>query len=264
MAKRTGLYFYEDWAVQMRAIPSKDFKKFILAMTDFFFYDLAPPAFSGTTAIIAGFVFPQLERTKDAIASGRLGGKRSAEMAKSRTEADLFPAYPTEGRADGADTYSRNGACPALTGDPLSLKQQTKTNTITNIDLSSQPQQGDGAEEEKPSAADFEAFWQKYPKKLEVKEAEEVFFETLRTKEAYARVMEGLEAWCDSEEWEAQGGRYVPRAAAFLRDRRYLMKPKRRDCVHHMTYEEADAFFERALQRTREKSEKYKDNPSED
>lgn len=239
MAKRTGLYFYEDWAKQLRAIPSKDFKKFILAMTDFFFYDIAPPAFSGTTAIIAGFVFPQLERTKEAIASGRLGGKRSAEMAKSRMDADFFPFYPTEGPAYGADTYGGEGADGDPRAIPLSLKQKTNTKTITNINISSHQKQGGGeedgeedaeedAEEDKPSAADFSAFWQKYPKKVEVKEAEAVFFETVRTKEDYARVMEGLERWCRSEAWDTQGGRFVPRAAAFLRDGRYHMKPKKK------------------------------------
>ena len=137
MAKRNGLYFYEDWAAQMQAIPNKDFKKFILAMTDFFFYDAPPPTFSGNTAIIAGFIFPQLARTKEAIASGRMGGKRSAEMAKSRTESDFLPTDPIEGTPEGACPYPDEGACTDPSTDPSTLKHKTKTKTNTNTNTSS-------------------------------------------------------------------------------------------------------------------------------
>jgi hypothetical protein len=75
----------------------------------------------------------------------------------------------------------------------------------------------------------FEEFWEGYPKKMGRDEAEQAFFSVVADRECFDRVMDGLAAWCASDEWQEQGGRFVPRAAVFLRDRRFLMPPTTRD-----------------------------------
>ena len=103
---------------------------------------------------------------------------------------------------------------------------------------------------------------------MAIEEAEAAFYTVIRTKEEYARLCEGLKAWCGAAEWKAYGGRYVPRAAVFLRDRCYLMKPPRRekwdDGIDHLTYVDEDDFFKDALQRSWNQPPKYKKAPPSD
>lgn len=89
---------------------------------------------------------------------------------------------------------------------------------------------------------------------MAIEEAEAAFYTVIRTKEEYARLCEGLKAWCG--------------AAVFLRDRRYLMKPPRRekwdDGIDHLTYVDDDDFFKDALQRSWNQPPKYKKAPPSD
>lgn len=76
--------------------------------------------------------------------------------------------------------------------------------------------------DEVPGEKEFEIFWDRYPKKWGREEALEVW-ESLT--ECWPKVMVGLEAWLGSEDWTKDGGRYIPRPAAFLADRRWQEGP---------------------------------------
>ena len=95
---------------------------------------------------------------------------------------------------------------------------------------SATPELGYGDDEDEAARGRwFEEFWETYPKKMGIDEAEQAFFSVVTDRDCFDRVMDGLSAWCASDEWQEQGGRFVPRAAAFLRDRRFLMPPTTRD-----------------------------------
>ena len=72
--KNKGMLFYYDWIEPFSEVDEKDFKKLVLAMVKFHAYGKKPPVFKGATALVAQFVFPQLERAKKNAESGRLGG----------------------------------------------------------------------------------------------------------------------------------------------------------------------------------------------
>ena len=131
MAKLNGFIIYEDWARQFINIPSKDFKKFFLAVADYFFYDAEPPTFSGVTEIIAGFVFSQLRRAKASRSDEKRGGLRSAELAESRTTSDFLPQDPTKGATEGATEEGVADEGEGGTDAPSTHLHNTHTNTNT-------------------------------------------------------------------------------------------------------------------------------------
>lgn len=73
------------------------------------------------------------------------------------------------------------------------------------------------------SAGGFEAFWEQYPRKVERSEAQRAWSERAQDEN---QVMALLGAWKASENWAREGGRFIPKAASFLRDGRYAAAPE--------------------------------------
>ncbi len=71
-------------------------------------------------------------------------------------------------------------------------------------------------------AGAFEAFWELYPRKVGRYDARRAWNSHVRNAN---KVMERLRAWMDSENWAREGGRFIPKPAAFLRDGRYAKLP---------------------------------------
>jgi hypothetical protein len=69
--------------------------------------------------------------------------------------------------------------------------------------------------------AAFEAFWERYPKKVAKPAAQRAWITLDLSAEARADVMAGLKRWKCSKQWADDGGKYVPNAANWINDRRW-------------------------------------------
>ncbi len=69
----------------------------------------------------------------------------------------------------------------------------------------------------------FEIFWEKFPNKIAKDKARQIW---RRQKPCLDQVLEGLERWRNSLQWERENGRYIPRAWRFLEEKAYLEIPE--------------------------------------
>ena len=81
--------------------------------------------------------------------------------------------------------------------------------------------------ESKPTApgSAFTSFFDKYPNKINREEAWTAWKSLNPDSGNVLAIMDGLEAWKRSDRWTEEGGRYVPSAAKWLRDRRWEITP---------------------------------------
>ena len=81
--------------------------------------------------------------------------------------------------------------------------------------------------ESKPQAEgrSFTAFWEDYPAKINREEAWETWKAISPDAQTVGRIKAGLEAWKRSPQWTEDGGRYIPSAAKWLKDRRWEVLP---------------------------------------
>lgn len=81
--------------------------------------------------------------------------------------------------------------------------------------------------ESKPQAEgrSFTGFWEDYPAKINREEAWEMWKAINPDAQTVGRIKAGLEAWKRSPQWTEDGGRYIPSAAKWLKDRRWEVMP---------------------------------------
>ena len=77
-------------------------------------------------------------------------------------------------------------------------------------------------EDECLSGGGFTEFWKNYPLNLGKQKAKDVWENSVKDPRA---VMEGLEKWKRSAQWNRENGRYVPRAVKFLEDEDWRADP---------------------------------------
>ena len=84
-----------------------------------------------------------------------------------------------------------------------------------------------GCAESKPQAEgrSFTGFWEDYPAKINREEAWETWKAISPDAQTVGRIKAGLEAWKRSPQWTEDGGRYIPSAAKWLKDRRWEVVP---------------------------------------
>ena len=71
----------------------------------------------------------------------------------------------------------------------------------------------------------FTGFWEDYPAKINREEAWETWKAISPDAQTVGRIKSGLEAWKRSPQWTEDGGRYIPSAAKWLKDRRWEVMP---------------------------------------
>lgn len=71
----------------------------------------------------------------------------------------------------------------------------------------------------------FEAFWDVYPKKREKERAWKVWKKIHPDPALLAVIASGLMTQCESKAWHQENGRFIPLAAKWLEDERWLETP---------------------------------------
>ena len=74
---------------------------------------------------------------------------------------------------------------------------------------------------EKPQNPRFAEFWKAYPRKTAKSDAEKAFRSLSPSDKTFAALMEGLEVFCESDDWCKEDGKFIPYPATWLRARRW-------------------------------------------
>ena len=70
-------------------------------------------------------------------------------------------------------------------------------------------------------SAAFAEFWHLYPKKSGQRDARAAWEELAPGKNTQSQILEALRRAKDSPQWREENGRYIPKAAKWLRERRW-------------------------------------------
>ena len=136
-------------------------------------------------------------------------------MVKStRGILDPIPKNKDTPPPDCKDTSPRKCGDPPPKNEEKKDKEESKKNTPYNP-----PKRGKGDKAGQERV--FEAFWQRYPRKVNKARARAVW-DKLAPDPALCRVMaEALRRFLASPEWQWDGGAYIPHPATWLRNRRW-------------------------------------------
>ena len=141
---------------------------------------------------------------------------RKRKAAESRKNSDGIPA---EGTRNSAATVP-NTTVPNTTV-PNTTEYTGGTNTGEGIGA-------DGAGAPPFDGRLFTEFWNSYPagKGGDREEAWKAWKDLAPTVEVANSILYGLRDWVDSDQWAEDGGRYIPGAAKFLSQKRWLSPPE--------------------------------------
>lgn len=80
----------------------------------------------------------------------------------------------------------------------------------------------DGIDNTTVAASDsFEKFWEAYPKKVGKQAAEKAFSKVKRPAETLVLILKALAWQCGSEQWQRDGGQYIPNPATYINQGRW-------------------------------------------
>jgi hypothetical protein len=76
-------------------------------------------------------------------------------------------------------------------------------------------------EETEKSTARFAEFWSAYPRKVDKQEARKAWDSMHLANGEFDSVMTGLERWRNCDQWQKDGGQFIPHPSTWLRKRRF-------------------------------------------
>lgn len=110
----------------------------------------------------------------------------------------------TKGHQSG-DEVTPDLPCPSITEEPKASEMRGRTSSLKALD----------------DDVLFARFWSVYPKRVGKLAARKVWTR-LRTDAALTdRIIAGVEQYAQTEQWQRDGGRYIPNPATFLNQRRW-------------------------------------------
>jgi hypothetical protein len=107
-----------------------------------------------------------------------------------------------------------------VTGELLSVK-----NSYLDIDIEQELNTELETEKKEPAEAEaslsFEDFWQAYPRKVGKKSAETAYKKIKPSQRLFAKMIETIEAFKKSKQWQDENGRFIPNPSTWLNQGRW-------------------------------------------
>lgn len=128
----------------------------------------------------------------------------------------------------GGSKPKANGSKPKANGSEKEIEKEIEVEKEVEKEIE---KEGEKDKEQTGSAPmdgrSFTDFWKNYPagKGGDREEAWKAWKELAPSTAVAWRILDGLKDWVSSEQWEEDGGRYIPGAAKFLREKRWLSPP---------------------------------------
>ena len=201
MDERDGFYFHRSFWEAVNELPPKDQLPILRSIILFGLFGEEPEKL---TPVQKGFyllVRPILQKGRNKAANGKKGG--------------------SEKKANRKQTGSKTESA-----SPLPLSDKGLGSNPDGLPLGTSDKGGNEVGAPAPANGKaFTSFWEAYPCKIGREAAWEAWTQIRPDGETVGRIMEGLEAWKRSENWEEAGGKFIPRAAKFLTERHWESPP---------------------------------------
>ena len=189
-----GFLFFDDWEKPFRKLSGEEFKALFWAMFDFQKNGVEPPEFDGSTALIADFVFPQLNRRM----KNQIVGRQNVEKRWKKEE------MPSQNSTLLAPYKHANSAL---------IHKDKDIDIDKDIDKDTTPNPPRGAE---VYSERFCIFWKEYPKKVGKAAAKKAFKKIEPSAELLQKMLEAIKAQKQSEQWARDGGQFIPHPTTWL------------------------------------------------
>lgn len=220
MSERDGFYFHRSFRDAIDQLPQKDQLALYRAITSYGLDSKEPDKLTPTQNAFFMLVKPVLAKGINKAANGKKGGSKA--------------------KANGKQTESKNESASGLllsdnNSDSESDKGQGSNPSDYDKGQGSNPTDYDkGRRESAPAPAPgraFTEFWNAYPtgRGGDREEAWNAWRELNPDTATAWRIMDSLSDWAECEQWLEQGGRFIPGAAKFLRERRWEASPAMQD-----------------------------------
>ena len=204
--EKSGFLLYADWEEQVGLLTDEDAGKLFKAL---FAYERTresgelPPV----AAMAFAFMRKELDRNRKAYEEKcQKLRQNGAQGGRPRREEEEEKPKPTPKNQKKPNGFLENH----LGGDT-----DTVTDTVTDTDtLPPKSPQGD-------ESAAFGEFWRLYPKKSGQRDARAAWEELAPGKNTQSQILEALRRAKASPQWREENGRYIPKAAKWLRERRW-------------------------------------------
>lgn len=128
-----------------------------------------------------------------------------------RNKRSKYPAHTDPDSKVLVDVYNGN---QLIANDSKCPRNPIQSNPNKNPIQSEMPN-GDGV------ADGFDLFWSVYPKKVGKKDAIKAWNKLKPDENLVKAIIEGVERWKGTEQWNKDGGQYIPYPATFLRQERW-------------------------------------------
>ena len=226
MEERGQFTFYRSFWDAIKGLPKKDRLPILESIISYALDGNEPRNLSQSQSAFFLLVKPTLDSSRKKAANGKQGGsKPKANRKQTQREKE---------------------------GEIEKEKENEKEIEIENecyISLRTEgANTGDGIGAPPFDGRLFTDFWKLYPagKGGDREEAWKVWKEIAPSPLVAGDILQGLQAWIDSEQWQEDGGRYIPGAAKFLRESRWKSPP------HIANQHEAECAFPETLAYARE------------
>lgn len=178
MDKRGQYTFYRSFWEAIKVLPKKDRLPIYEAITEYALDGTVPAGLTQSQSAFFSLVKPNLDAARKKAANGKQGGSKP--------------------KANGKQNASE--------------KEREKENEIEI--------EGEKEKEQSASGTDdlLDCFLENYPNKICIGDAVAVWREVAVDRDTAWEITTSLTAWCKSDQWKEKGGRFIPRAAKFLRD----------------------------------------------
>ena len=130
-----------------------------------------------------------------------------------RAKRSKYPA-PLTSASKCKQMHADASRCTQMQADAPVI--QSESVSVSVSESPSEPAAGVGAMERA-----FEAFWAEYPNRSKRHDSRNVWMRLKPDEALQARIIAGVRAAKSSQQWQKEGGRYIPSAERYLRERRW-------------------------------------------
>ena len=145
------------------------------------------------------------------------------ELAEAETNANKYAERAKKAAAKRWGKQSQSNAPSDACGNASSIEQaQLDECTSPSPSPISIPDGIDNNTVADATGGVFTRFWDAYPKKVGKQAAEKAFAKVKRPADTLALILKALDWQCKSEQWQKDGGQYIPNPATYINQGRWL------------------------------------------
>ena len=194
MAKKDGMYLYNDWLEPFEKLEREELGELIIAMMKYFINGEKPPRFKGLLGMAQDFIFPQIDRSMEYARLGSRGGIASTRKKSKREE--------PQGEEPSEEEMFDEALFSAIAAEPSAVE----VSEVREEELPPPPAVKMKSEaemfEEMKLEDHFNRFWRVYPRKTGRVDAKKAFKKLNPDKELLLQMVEAVERQKATKRWQ--------------------------------------------------------------